>query len=93
MEATITLDNKRVSVKCPYNPELIMLYKSINKAYWNNEEKAWSFPLDAFEMIRDFLEMLKYKVSTVDQLASGCKMCVLKGSYKAFLTISSILEK
>ena len=67
MEAALIIDNKRVAVQGPYDPELIKLYKSISKWFWSMEDHVWTFPVDAVPMLSDFLEKRNYKVCTIDR--------------------------
>ena len=62
----ITIYKKRVAVQVPYDPELIELFKTIDKFYWNIESKSWTFPAESVQRLVEILEQRDYQVTTTD---------------------------
>ena len=72
MKRYITIENNDVLFRFPYDPEMINEIKSLGKAHWNKQQRAWVLPLNQetvnfatdydFEGVETAIKQLNYKL-------------------------------
>lgn len=58
--------NKRYTVKCKYNQELINFFKTINSRIWNAVATEWSFPNESYDEMTKFLNQNNFSFTQSD---------------------------
>ena len=89
---------KRFTVRLPhYNQELIDCFKTIEKRYWNAEEKLWSFPIESYDILSNKMITLPssmgYKIQVKDSKEmTKAKAIIIKNGNGYDLKFSKYIE-
>lgn len=51
----VTIKDGRAYLKTPYNPQFVSEVKGIGGAKWNSDERAWSIPERALDIVREIM--------------------------------------
>jgi hypothetical protein len=76
MSAEISKLSSRFSIKMTYDAEVVEYIKSINGRFWNDADKSWTMPNEAYEATLDRLKAKKFEISVIDKNVD----CVIKDS-------------
>lgn len=64
------LKNNRFSVKTEYQSSLVQFYKTLQKYYWDNANKVWTFPDSEMNKVVEMMDSLALEKRIVDYMPS-----------------------
>jgi hypothetical protein len=75
--------------------DMLALFRTIDKRYWDSVTKQWSFPASACEMVKEKLEQLGMQVTIIDykpmvSIIENDTGCLLESHYNP--TIYNIIQ-